>query len=345
MEFKRICVIHLNQIGDLVFSLPLLKALKDNYPGSTIHSVIRPHLQELLSDSPYINELISRKSGFKNRLKLLKKLRQNRYDLLISLSNSGECLFLAAFSRAQVKAGFTCFPWDLSLDIKDKVEGHHSWRNNLKLLKKLNIQVNKNDYVGLLSLPPRDDLHGLPGFENFDFSARYMVISPGTSAKRTVKAWEEEKFADLIKRLNQKHQLYPLMVGGPENRETNDRIIELVKEKTDNHKIGMLNLAGKISLKDLCYVLKNAGLFVGVDSGIMHLAAAFNTPVVGIFGPTDPFYVGPQNARSIVVQKKEIECVPCYLKGCQDRKCMKRIEVKEVLDACNQLLSQPGKDS
>jgi ADP-heptose:LPS heptosyltransferase len=69
----------------------------------------------------------------------------------------------------------------------------------------------------------------------------------------------------------------------------------------------------------------------------MHLASSLDVPVVGIFGPTDPFYVGPQNRRSIVV-REEMECAPCYLKGCEERRCMKNLGVKKVLDACEQLL-------
>jgi ADP-heptose:LPS heptosyltransferase len=118
----------------------------------------------------------------------------------------------------------------------------------------------------------------------------------------------------------------------------NDKIIEVVIEKDKDKRVHLIqNVAGKISLKDLCYLLKEASLFVGVDSGIMHLASSLDVPVVGIFGPTDPFYVGPQNRRSIVV-REEMECAPCYLKGCEERRCMKNLGVKKVLDACEQLI-------
>jgi ADP-heptose:LPS heptosyltransferase len=99
----------------------------------------------------------------------------------------------------------------------------------------------------------------------------------------------------------------------------------------------MQNLAGKTGLRDLCYLLKGASLFVGVDSGMMHLASSLDIPVVGIFGPTDPFYVGPQNRKSMAV-REEMECSPCYLKGCQERTCMEKLEVRKVWEACEELL-------
>ena len=332
MEFNKICIIHLNQIGDLVFSLPLLKALRENYPASTIHSIVRPHLKELLIHSPFIDQLFYRKNGIKNKLTLLNAIRQNRYDLLITLSKSIECLFLTTFSRARIKAGFENCPWDFSLEIKEKIEVHPSWHNNFKLLRKLNIPVHQENYVGLLALSSEKDLRKLRELE------KYVVISPGTSVRRKVKAWEEEKFGDLILQLKEKYDLNPVLVGGDDSREVNNKVIEIVRERDKNKKINHIqNWAGKISLEDLCYLLKDAALFVGVDSGIMHLASSLDIPVVGIFGPTDPFYVGPQNRRSIVV-REEMDCAPCYLKGCEERRCMKNLEVKKVLDACEQLM-------
>jgi ADP-heptose:LPS heptosyltransferase len=330
---KKICVIHLNQIGDLVFSLPLLKALRDNYPQAQIHSVIRPYLTELVAFIPYVDKVIPRQDGF---FKLMGEIRTNRYDLLISLSASSGCMIPTAFSKAGYKAGFNSFPWDLSLDIKEKIEGHHSWRNNLKIMKRLELKIAKEDYVGLFKLPSKD-LKDIAGFTS---TGKYVVISPGTSLRRTVKAWEDDKFAELIIALKEKHSLDSVLVGGKENIEPNEKIIRLVKEKGGDKVNRILDITGKVSLNDLCYVLRDASLFVGVDSGLMHLASALDKPLVGLFGPTDTHYVGPLNKSARVVQHKELECVPCYLKGCESRQCMTKISVSEVLDKCAEVLSE-----
>ena len=336
MGTQRIGVIHLNQIGDLVFSLPLLKALKDQAPGSEVHSILRPHLRELLSASPFVDRLISRKRGLKNQIDLLGELRRQKYDLLVTLSNSTECLLLAGLSGARLKAGFSNWPWDLGLDVKEKVEGHHGWYNNAKLLRRMKIDIRKDDYVGLLVLPPRESPE--PGGPHPE---KVVVISPGASLRRRVKAWEEKKFGELIVRLKERYDLHPMIVGGPEDREVIDQVIGFVKEMDRGGTVTSIpNLAGKLSLKDLCYLLKGASLFVGVDSGIMHLASSLDIPVVGIFGPSDPFYVAPQNARSAIVREEGMDCVPCYLKGCEARECMKRIKVEKVFEACERLLNR-----
>ena len=346
MNVKKICVIHLNQVGDLVFSLPLLKALRENYPDSEIHSIVKPYLQELITDFPCVDQIIIRNSGLKERLKLLRRVRQNGYDLLISLSDSEECLFLTALSKARIKVGFSHFPWDFSLDIRERVEGHHGWYNNLKLLTRLGLNVEKRDYVGLL-VPPALEKDGRELAESLGSSLQrnYVIISPGTSVRRRVKEWEGEKFAELIILLKANYDLTPVLVGGKENRELSNEIVNIVKERDNGENIDIVDLTGKIKLRDLCFFIRKASLFVGIDSGVMHLASSMDVPVVGIFGPSDPFYVGPQNKRSLVVRQEEMSCIPCYLKGCKERTCMKELDVTKVLHACEHVLNQSGNNN
>lgn len=330
MSLKKICIVHLNQIGDLVFSLPLLKALRDNFPDALIHSVVKPHLKGLLIDSPYVDSILPREGGLKAKGKLLKTMRKNRYDLLISLARSEEALVLTALSKAKLKAGFSHFPWDLCLDTKDAIEGHNSWHNNAKLLKRLNVKVSKNDYVDLLKIGT-DKI-------NVSLPEKFVVISPGASSRRLNKTWEQEKFTELILLLKEKHDLTPVLIGGKDNEEHNSRIIENLKADNRWGDSTILNLTGD-SLRTISSVIKDACLFVGIDSGFMHLASSLDIPVVGLFGPTDPFYVGPQNEKSIVVKAEKMECVPCYLKTCEHRNCMRELKVKDVLNACNILLN------
>jgi ADP-heptose:LPS heptosyltransferase len=332
MNFTKICIIHLNQIGDLVFSLPLLKALRDNFPGATIHSVVKPYLKELLIGQPFVDRIILRDRGLKARFELLKILRNYEYDLLISLPRSEDSLMLTTFSKAKMKVGFSHFPWDLCLDIKENVDGHNSWYNNAKLLKQLNIHVSKNNYIGLIKVDKNS-----PGFT---LPKKYVIISPGASQRRQVKAWEEFKFAELIISLKKNFGLTSVLVGSKEDQSYNQSIIKYEMERNPNNDMLTIDLTGKTGLRSLCSIIEGASLFVGIDSGIMHLASSIDIPVVGLFGPTDPFYVGPQNERSIAVRVAEMECVPCFLKPCKHRNCMKDLDVKRVVNACTKIMTQ-----
>jgi len=332
MRFKKICVIHLNQIGDLIFSLPLLKALRENHPDASIHSLVKPYLQELLIDSPFVDRVIPRKSGLTPKFELLKNMRKYSYDLVISLPRSEECLMLTALSRAKIKAGFSYFPWDWCLNLKENIEGHNSWYNNAKLLKSLKVTITKTDYVGLLNVNENKPDLSLP--------EKFVIISPGTSKRRHTKTWQKEKFAEIMLLLKEEYGLSAVLVGGVDTKEYNSEIIRIVKKMDRQNNNGTLDLTGKIGLANLCSVIKEASLFVGIDSGVMHMASCLDIPVVGLFGPTDPFYVGPQNKKSIVVREESMECVPCYLKDCKHRDCMKKLGVSKVFDACEQLLNR-----
>ena len=330
MDCTKIGVIHLNQIGDLLFSLPLLKTLRDTYPDALIHSIVRQNLTGLLSDSPYVDSILERGKTLSSTFELLQTIRKNRYDLLISLSSSEACLTLTALSRAKVKAGFSHFPMDLFLDIKETIEGHNSWFNNRKLLKQLHINVTKNDYVGLLNI--RSDLSN-----STDQSTRYVVLSPGASRRRHMKTWDNTKFARLILLLSKHYNLKPVLIGGRDNREDNQQIIDSAQAEG---KITTIDNITEASLLSIASIIQHAQLFVGIDSGFMHVASSFDIPVVALFGPTDPFYVGPQNKRSVVVREESMKCVPCYLQNCEHKNCMQNLSVESVFQACQKLLSQ-----
>jgi ADP-heptose:LPS heptosyltransferase len=334
MHFRKICIIHLNQIGDLVFSLPLLKSLKDNFPDAAIHSVVRPFLQDLLAESPWVDRILLRVSSLKAKLELLKEIRRSQYDLLICLGRSEESLMLTLLSGAKLKAGFANFFWDWGLDLKENIEGHNSWYNNAKLLRLLNIKISQNNYVGLLNVNEDKSLRDLP--------AEFAVISPAASRRRQIKAWAPEKFAELIILLQQNFRFVSVLVGSNEDKTYNHTVMDSVKEKAGNNSIDIINFTGNTGLGRLCLVLKQASLFVGIDSGVMHLASSLDIPVVGLFGPTDPRFVGPQNSRSRVVSKDDMDCVPCYLKPCDHRNCMNELGVETVLAACRQVISEIG---
>ena len=330
MNLATIGVIHLNQIGDLLFSLPLLKALRDAYPNAVIHSILRRNLIDLLSDSPYINSIVERGKTLKETFHLMRNIRSQQYDLLITLSSSEACLTLAALSKAKIKAGFSHFPLDLFLDIKEDIEGHNSWLNNRKLLDRLQVKVTKNDYVGLLHL-------GSENTNSVDPNGKYVIISPGASRRRQMKTWDNTSFARLIPLLYKHFGLTPVLIGGMDNREDNKRIIELAAAEGSIPSIANLT---EESLSTISLVIKQAQLFVGIDSGFMHVASSLDIPVVALFGPTDPFYVGPQNQRSIVVRNETLDCIPCYLQNCEHRNCMKNLTVETVFNACKTLLTQ-----
>jgi ADP-heptose:LPS heptosyltransferase len=284
----------------------------------------------LLRDSPYVDRIILRKDSYLARLGLLMTLIRQHYDLIIALPRSEEALMLTGLSGARFKAGFTHAPWDLGLDVKEVIQGHNSWFNNAALLKRLGIPIAQDNYVGLLHVDEHSEVKGLPW--------RYAVFSPGASRRRLAKAWDEQKFAEVISQLSMEFGLSSVLVGGDDTAECTGAIRTYVENILTGGVRQVVDLAGKISLRELAAVLKKAKLFVGIDSGVMHMASALDIPTVGIFGPTDPFFVAPQNEKSMVV-RQDIACSPCYLKTpCDKRRCLEELGSESVLEACRKVL-------
>lgn len=328
----KVCVIHLNQIGDLVFSLPLLKSLRDRHPGALVHSVVKPPLGELLKGSPLVDEVLPKPRRLGEKMRLARDLRARGYDLLICLARSEEALLLAALSGARTRAGFARFPWDRALQVREVIAGHNCWRNNARLIERLGIAPSVESYVGLLPVESHECSAAVP--EN------YVVISAGASSRRLAKAWDEEKFSRLAIGLHERYSLTPVLVGAGDTKESNDLIARGIRADAQGRDIPLIDLTGRLGLRELAALLMGARLFVGIDSGVMHLASAVDIPVVALFGPTDPAFVGPQNGRSAVV-RHDMPCAPCYLNTtCGTVECMRRLQADEVMDACARLMDE-----
>ena len=140
------------------------------------------------------------------------------------------------------------------------------------------------------------------------------------------KCWYPERFGELGKRLVQKRNASILLFGTAEEGSTAKKIVEHIKE-------GAIDLTGKTDLLHLAAILERCQILVTNDTGTLHVAAAVGTPVVAIFGPTDPDTTGPWGEGHAIV-KKEVPCGPCLKRVCPtDHACMKNIGVEDVEEA------------
>jgi len=331
MDIRRIGIMHLNQIGDLLFALPMIASLRKHAPKAEIHSYVKPYLRELLAPCALVDEIRLREGGMRNTLQLIARVRRARYDLFITLSRSEECMLIATLSGASLRAGFCHPPLDRLLHVREAIRGHNSWSNNARLLERLGIPACDGGYVGLL---PRERYDG-PG----PLPARYAVLSPGASSRRQAKAWYPAGFAAVADSLLERHGLVSVLVGGSDCRSFNDSVLAAMQAPARE---AVLDVTGRIGLRQLSALLAGAALFVGIDSGVMHMAAAHDVPVVALFGPTDPDFVAPHNRRSLIVRNTSLDCVPCYLLPCEHLSCMQSITAAQVLEACERLLKAAG---
>ncbi len=154
----RILCFHLNQIGDLAFSLPAVKCIRDSFPGSSVTSVVRPGGDAILAGSGLVDHVVLRDSHLNlNKIRLVRQLRAGNYQLGVVFSQSAECAVLAYLSRAPRRIGFV--NTSLGMLLTQRVAFVHppSTQNNLRLVAELGCRITARDYAGLIKPTGRSD--------------------------------------------------------------------------------------------------------------------------------------------------------------------------------------------
>jgi lipopolysaccharide heptosyltransferase II len=332
-RIRCIAVFHVNQIGDMIFSLPLLANLRHRYPRARIVSVLRPHLREIwdmagLGDEFLIRDRTSRFRGF---LPIVRALRKRSPDLCVVQSQTLEPALLARLSGAPERVGFRIAWWDrfLLTRVVPK-DTPPSVANNLRLGEAAGAPSVRKDYVGLLRPPAGERIRMMRRLAEHRVSAhtRLIVLAPGASAGRALKLWTDEGFAAVADHFAAQPGTAVAFAGG----ESLSGIVSRVSHP-------VLDFSGATTLPELAALLDRADLLISVDSGPLHMAAAMATPVVGIYGPTDPALTGPMGIGHRVV-RFGVPCSPCHLKECSiGRICMQDLPPSAVIQAAEEILA------
>ena len=332
---KRIAVFHLNQIGDLLFTLPALKALREGFPEAHITSVLRPHLAGLVAHSGYIDAVEHRLQGcLIGPMQLARALRKDRPDLAVVLSQSATMALCAWLSGAKHRIGYLDSDLCRLLNRRVQERGIPCPAKVLHLVRCLGLEPEKQDYVGLVQLSCEDRAVGARRLAEcaLEGSGPLVALAPGESADRPYKSWSAAGFRAVADHLGRELDARLVIVGGQRDGALAGSIISGLGRRAGS-------LAGKTTPSELAAVLSQCDLLIGLDSGPMHLAAAMGRPVVGLFGPTDPARTGPQGEGHQVIFHRQ-PCWPCKTPTCQDRPCMSAITVAEVLAAARRALEK-----
>ena len=349
-KISNVLVIKLRHHGDVLLTSPVFQTLKNHYPHLNIDALVYRDTKEMLTLHPAINEVITidrswKKLGIKGQFteefRLLKKLKSNNYDLIIHLTEHWRIVLIKRFVGAKyaVAAKYSRrsgFIWKNTFSHHYPVSKRtrHTIDKHLDSLRRIGIQPDKHESQLLLvaggeAENKRDELLTENNIE------KYILIHP--TSRWLFKCWENAKFSELIDRLNDKYGEYKIILtAAPDKKEL--RMVDDIVKTTSAE---IVNLAGKLSLKELAAFIQKASLFIGVDSVPMHMASAFNTPCVAIFGPSNDKEWGPRNSNCRIICKDRFSCRPCALDGCgggQICECITDITVEDVYSVCDQLL-------
>jgi heptosyltransferase-3 len=345
---RRVLVTKLRHHGDVLLASPVFSVLKNHAPHIEVDALVYADTAPMLSGNPAISQLFGIDRAWKDsgllaqagaEWSLLRQLRRRDYDLLIHLSEHPRGAWLSRLlgTRYSVAAEYPRVRgwWKRSfthLSPLPKNGRRHVVELNLDLLRRIGVQPTESERK----------LSFVPGEEAEREVARMLTeleLAPGgyihlhPASRWQFKCWPAEKTADLIDKLQALGQRV-LVTAAPDAEE-----LELIARIRESAATPFADLSGKLTLKQLGAVSRNARLFIGVDSAPMHIASAVQTPVVALFGPSGEFNWGPWQVPHRVVAS-EHTCRPCGNDGCGGGKlseCLSTLHVSAVLQAAQAL--------
>lgn len=344
LEIKKILVIKLRNIGDVLLTSPVFSNLRTEFPGARICALVNSGTEGMITENPDIDEVFVYNRSIKQRswpgrmageLELLFRLRRERFDCVINLTEGDRGAVAAIFSGARTRIGMGAN--DHGIPFKDRmftqviappVSSLHTVEQNLFFLES----------VGIPTPLKKVSFH----YNEFDgASVREMLRQRGVGEKNYIHAhmtsrWmfktlPPHKAASFLDTLADRTGLPLVMTAAPVEKE-----LTYLRLLVENYRTAIIDIGGALTLKQMGALSANARFFTGVDSAPMHIAAAVGTPVLALFGPSAAQNWGPwdngmsgnpyrqrngvQRSLSHMVLQADCPCVPCHADGCNGSK-------------------------
>jgi 3-deoxy-D-manno-octulosonic-acid transferase/heptosyltransferase-1 len=346
---KRILIIKLSAIGDVVHTIPFLEVVRNHFRDYRIDWLVEEEAAKIIEGHEALDRLIIsfRKSWQKRAMKgrerwkvpgemfsFLRQLRSVEYDIIIDLQGLFKSGLLAGISKGKRKIASTGGREGSAFFLTETPHpvdfNRHALERYLQLAESLGCKT--NDWKGEIPIRETDKTAVKRMLkENAVRISRLIAVNP--MARWETKLWDPEKFSRLSDRLIKESSCDIIFTGSQKDRRVIDGMMASMDEKA-------LNLSGLTNLKELAYLYSKSRLLISTDTGPMHMAAAMGCPVVALFGPTAPRRTGPYGNGHRVIRSGE-SCSPCFKKRCDHPKCMVNITVEKVFSAVNDLLSGP----
>ena len=349
--FGRILIIRLSAIGDVVRTMPCLAVLRRNFPSAKITWLVEEKSRDLLDGQPELDELIvfprtvwvaglARGRWWavgKEVVGFVRRLRQERFDLIIDFHGILKSGLISMMSGAGVRVGFEkgfCKEWNYLFNnwrVSLPRERLSRFERNLRLLEGVGLGTEDCRIRLSVSNEDRRYAHDFLQRNGLLGQSPLVALHPGTSERTHYKRWFPEAYARVADGLVEKLGASIIVTWGPGERETAEKVVSLMKSP------GILSCLTR-SLKQLASIYANCQLYVGADTGPMHVASLMGVPVVGIYGPTDPVVNAPYPDTPFIQVRKDVACNPCRNLSCERLDCLKAISHEEVLNAAVSLL-------
>jgi heptosyltransferase-2 len=332
-----------NWVGDAIMALPALRIVRRRFPEADISIVARPYVADIYRDQQICDRLIpydpqGSHAGLLGRERLAGELRALKLDVALLLQNAFDAAWLAWRANIPERLGYARDGRSLLLTkavpvpMPGEIPAHEKFYY-LELLRRAGWSDSISDEGSIDLIIPEGKRASAAEFL-FRSGSRSGVVRIAIGAGASygaARCWPPSRFAELANRLQSHMDADVILFGtAAESAVSNAISAEMHRPSID--------LTGKTAIADLPALLSHCHLFVGNDSGAMHVAAAVGLPIVAVFGPTDPNGTAPVTPRCTIVQQKPY-CSPCFLRRCPtDHRCMKEVTAEMVETAAKSWL-------
>ncbi|MRR17877.1 MAG: lipopolysaccharide heptosyltransferase I [Deltaproteobacteria bacterium] len=332
-----ILIVKLSAIGDVIHTLPSLDALRRLYPDAHITWVVEEEAADLVVHHPQLDRVIVfKRKSWMNKVKagqfrqawrdarsFLARLHSRRYDLVIDFHGLFKSSIVVCLSRGQRKLGYDSWQELTRLFLNDRIPedmNKHAVDRYLDFPRHLGAAIGKPEFIVPISPAAKAKSRALLDLHQLE-AKKYIAVNP--VALWDTKLWDDQKFARLADLISRQMNIPVVFTG--RDKESLDKITAQMATKA-------INIGGQTTLPELACIYRDALAVITTDSGPMHLAAAVGTPVIALFGPTDPTRTGPYGENHVII-RTGISCSPCFLKKCPTQQCMEDITPEQVLEA------------
>ena len=330
-NMKKILVVSVNWLGDVVFSTPVFRALKEAYPKVHLSVLAVPRVKEVLELCPGVDEVIlydedGKVKGLLGKTGAGLALRGMKFDAVFILRRSLSRSFVAWIAGIPVRVGFASKSWSglLTHVADDKgLDQIHRSDVYLRVIEAFDVKVRDRSSVLKVGRDVCERLAQKLRSKGLTGDERIVVLNTG--GNWDLKQWPPARFAELAARLTRELGFTVVLPGSASD-------LTRVSSIAAASGVSPVVLAGETDLKELAALFKRAHMVVSADSGPLHLANALGANVVALFGPTRPQITGPRGQGRIKILSRDAGCnrAPCYYLECPDNRCMKALTVDDV---------------
>jgi ADP-heptose:LPS heptosyltransferase len=334
---RKILVVKLRAIGDVLLSTIVLRNLRSAFPSARLDFLTEAPALGVVDRHPDVDSVICYDRTRDSSPGLIRRVRSESYDLVIDLFGNPRTALITRLSRAPHRVGYRFRGRTYAYNIVVNPRGGevHNTQFNLDAIEAIGVViVDRNLYFPLTS----SEEQTAGNFIDANGLSSGLVVALNTGGGWYTKRWPLDRFAALGDRLADAYGARIVLTWGPGQRSDAESIRLAMKQKAI--------IPPATTLGELAALLKRMSMVVSNDSGPMHLSAAMGTPVLGIFGPTNPLLQGPYGPNHAVIRNETVPCLGCNLTECPiQHPCMQELSVDAVFAAAGALISRNTRPS